>query len=585
MQRIAVERLKLSDRAREAIRERIVSGDYAMGRKLPEAELSDLLGMSKSPIREALLQLESEGLVEMPPDRTARVFTMGAAEIAELAELRQILEREAMQLAVGRNREALVRKLEAVVGRMTQVLEVDDAAAYRRLDQEYHTSLFDLCGNAYLSANYQSLSFRIQALRNRLSRDAVLNRISLGEHVEMLRGIREGDLDRVLGILRGHIADSMANYLAMVGGAHPKSGVGDGVRVSLAAMERFAEAALEAVEADTATIVAVTRALSHASRLGIDTHGYRLLPHYLAAFRGGRLNPRPRLSVVGGRGAAVVLEANDAHGAVACYEAARLAVERARRHGLGAVAVRGSSHFGAAGAYALAIAEAGMMGLVYGNSDAIVRLHGGAAPFHGTNPIAAAAPSSGQRPWLLDMATSAIPFNRVQLARALSAVLPPDVASDGEGQSVTDPGLVESLAPLGGPLFGYKGAGLAGLAEIMAAAFSDAPLGFELPAMVGGPLTTPRRLGAFVMALDPDAFGGTEVFRGVVGRYVTALRNARPAPDARVLAPGDREWEEEERRRVEGIRLDRATLGALHEFAAERSLPPLETVPKESAEG
>jgi len=580
MQRLRTERLKLSDFARDAIRDRIISGFFRMGRRLPESELAELLGMSKSPVREALLQLESEGLVEMPPDRTAHVFSMTPASIAELGELRQILEREATQLAMARNCEALAQSLADIIDDMRAALDSEDAARYRLLDRDFHAAIFELCGNGYLKSNYAMLSFRIQALRNWLSRESELNRISLSDHVDLARCVQQGDTDGAQAILHKHIEETTANYLARVDAPGGDAALAEPATqgVALPEMERFARQALAAVGADEGTIAAVTRALSHASGLGVDTHGYRLLPHYLEGLRRGRLNPSPCPRIVEGRGGGAVLDADNAHGAVAGYEAATRAVDLARRHGLGAVAVRNSSHFGAAGAYAMAVAEAGMMGFAFCNSDSFVRLHDGAQRYHGTNPIAAAAPSSGPRPWLLDMATSSIPFNRVQLARALGVPLPSDVASDADGRPVTAPSQAEMLVPLGGALFGYKGAGLAGLAEILTTALSDSPLSVELPPMISDDMETPRRLGAFVMAIDPAAFSGADVFKTVVARYVDSVRHSRALPRSRVLAAGDREWEEEERRRVEGIRLDRTTIDALNRFAAERSIPPLRPV-------
>lgn len=579
MQKNLLERVKLSDLAREEIRERIISGTFPMGRKLPENELSELLGMSKSPIREALLQLESEGLVEMPPDRTAQVFSMGSGTIAELGELRLILEREALSLAIARNRASLAEALDVIVGKMRAALEVEDASSYRLLDRDYHTAIFDLCGNGYLRSNYLLLSFRIQALRNWLSRDANLNTISLSDHAEIVEMIRKGDSAGAKAFLQKHISETTANYLARFGSnSNASKEQGNAQRVMLLEMERFARAALEEVGANDLTVEALIGALSHASGLGVDSHGYRLLPHYLEGFTRGRLNPRPSPRFIAGKGGAAVLDADDAHGAVGGYEAARQAVALARHNGIGAVAVRNSSHFGPAGAYALAIAEQGMMGLAFCNSDSFVRLQGGAQRFHGTNPIAAAAPTDGGRPWLLDMATSAIPFNRVQLSQALGLSLPPDVAADADGQFVTNPAQAAMLAPLGGALFGYKGAGLAGLVEIFSCAFSDSPLSVELPPMISDDMETPRHLGAFVLALDPDAFGGGTVFRAVVSRYISHVRQSRAAEGHRVMAAGDREWEEQTRRCAEGIRLDQGTVDALNFFAAERSIRPLKTV-------
>ncbi|WP_282025423.1 Ldh family oxidoreductase [Limimaricola cinnabarinus] len=575
---MGLDRQKLSEQAREAIRERIVGGEFPLGRKLPEAELVGLLKMSKSPIREALLQLEREGLVEMASGRSARVFTMGVEEIAELGELRLMLELQAVRMAIERNPAPLQSALDDITARMQEALSRGDSDSYKLLDRDFHDAIFAHCGNSFLRDNFRRLSFRVQALRNRLSLDDALNRKSLGEHVTIAKAVAAGRGEEAVALLSSHIGDTIEAYLARIAAeAEPgKQAALAPVRVALGEMERFSRAALTAVGADAPTVEAVTRALLHASAHGVDTHGFRLLPHYLHGLAEGRLNKAPKLCFARETGGACVLDADDAHGARAGYAAVERALELARTHGLAAVAIRGSSHFGAAGAYALEIARHGMMGLAFCNSDSFVRLHGGAARFHGTNPIAAAAPAGeGERPWLLDMATSAIPFNRVQLNRSLGASLPEDVASDGRGANVTDPSVVEMLAPLGGALFGYKGAGLAGLAEIFSTAFSDAPLSFELPPMISDDMATPRRLGAFVMALDPEAFGGRAVFEGVIRRYLAAIAASPAAPGESVMAPGAREWAEAERRREQGMTLDRSAVEALDRFAQEQGIAPL----------
>ncbi|MFC7736910.1 Ldh family oxidoreductase [Roseomonas sp. GCM10028921] len=186
----------------------------------------------------------------------------------------------------------------------------------------------------------------------------------------------------------------------------------------------------------------------HASRLG--SHGARLAPHYAAVLRSGRVNGRPRLTTHDAGGAGLVLDADDGIGHLAAYEAMRLACERAGSFGIGAAGVRRSSHFGVAGAYALAAAEAGFVGICSSNADFIVALHGGTQPFYGTNPIAAAVPLRGSRPWLLDMATSSVPLNRVHLYATHGLALPESVATDAEGRPTTEAAIARSLLPLGG---------------------------------------------------------------------------------------------------------------------------------------
>src|SRR5215212_11143527 len=139
--------------------------------------------------------------------------------------------------------------------------------------------------------------------------------------------------------------------------------------------------------------------MMHASRLGIDSHGVRLAAHYAKVLQTGRVNPHPNMQVKRTGPATAILDADDGLGHHAAYTAMELAAEIAREAGVGVVGVVRSSHYGAAGAYALAGAEAGLIALSVTNADSVVALHGGAERFHGTNPIAVAAPVAGQRPY------------------------------------------------------------------------------------------------------------------------------------------------------------------------------------------
>jgi LDH2 family malate/lactate/ureidoglycolate dehydrogenase len=200
-----------------------------------------------------------------------------------------------------------------------------------------------------------------------------------------------------------------------------------------------------------------------------------------------------------------------------------------------------------------------------------VRLHGGAESFHGTNPLAIGVPAPGQRPWLLDMATSAIPFNRVELYGSLGVPLPPGVASDAQGLETRVPGEATMLAPLGGD-YGFKGAALAGLAEILSTALTGMRLSFELLPMGGPDISTPRQMGAFVLALDPRAFVDAEIFDATMSRYLLALRGSRAVPGEAAMAPGDREWRKAERRARDGIPVDPDTLAAFEAIGAQYRL-------------
>jgi LDH2 family malate/lactate/ureidoglycolate dehydrogenase len=207
-----------------------------------------------------------------------------------------------------------------------------------------------------------------------------------------------------------------------------------------------------------------------------------------------------------------------------------------------------------------------MIGIVMCNSDSFVRLHDGADRFHGTNPIAAAVPTQTGNPWLFDMATSAVPYNRVQLYKSLGRDLPDDTASDITGFNTRDPNAVEMLAPLGGD-FGFKGAGLAGLVEIFSGLLTGMKISPEILPMGGPDVATARGMGAFVICIDPDGFIGLGLLLAGMDRYLSALRESASQEGGTVMAPGDREWAEAARRRETGVPLDTETAAAFERLA------------------
>jgi LDH2 family malate/lactate/ureidoglycolate dehydrogenase len=342
------------------------------------------------------------------------------------------------------------------------------------------------------------------------------------------------------------------------------------IHVPVERLRERVNAALRAGGADDPSADSTTRALMHASCLGIDSHGARLTPHYVKMMQSGRVNPRPKFRVERQGSGTAILDADNGLGHGAAYAGMSLACEIAQKAGAGAVGIVASSHFGAAGAYALSGAEAGFVAFVTTNSDSGVALHGSATPFHGTNPFAVAAPVRGHKPWLLDLATSSIPFNRVALFRSLNRPLPEGVAADRSGSPTTDPAVADMLLPLGGVDFGYKGAGLAGLATVLSAVLTGTTLDQEMiPMYRTDDFRTPRNIGHFCLALNAEQFAGRAAFDEAMTRYLSALRAVPARPGQKVMAPGDREWATETERRRSGIPVDRETAEFLG-IAAEK---------------
>ncbi|AXY44182.1 Ldh family oxidoreductase [Halomonas sp. JS92-SW72] len=347
------------------------------------------------------------------------------------------------------------------------------------------------------------------------------------------------------------------------------------IRVTVDDLERFMGEVLRRAGADEASSAAVTRALVTASRMGTDSHGLRLLPHYIRALEGGRIKGAPKMRFTRRLPATGIFDADNGFGHLAGYAAMAHAVEMAEEIGVGAVAVGHSSHFGAAGCYALAAAERGLIGLSFCNSDPFVLLHEGLSPFHGTNPIAFAAPVEGQSPYLLDMATSAVPWNRVQQYGAIGRELPDQVAADARGHVTRVPAEVAALLPLGGSDFGFKGAGLGGMVEVLSSTLSGMLNGFRLLPMGGPDMSTPRGVGHFFLALNPAAFVDRATFAACLAEYLADLRSQPAVDGGEVLAPGDREWRCQAQRDVEGIPLDSANQVAYATLAESLDVPPL----------
>jgi DNA-binding GntR family transcriptional regulator len=206
----------LTEQAADEIRARIIRGNFQLGEALSENMLAAELGVSKTPVREALLQLKLEGLVEIQPQRGSFVFQMSAQEVVELSELREILETAAALRALERDSDGVAKALAAIVEQMRTALAAEDFPAYRDLDADFHQTIVDHCGNDFLKESYAGITFRVQALRTRLSTDSALNSTSLDEHRDILDQIRKGDASRLRALLSDHIFGTKKHYVDML---------------------------------------------------------------------------------------------------------------------------------------------------------------------------------------------------------------------------------------------------------------------------------------------------------------------------------------------------------------------------------
>jgi DNA-binding GntR family transcriptional regulator len=210
-----IERPKsLAETALSHLRSSIVHGDLDLGQPLSERQLADSLGVSKTPVREALAQLRNEGLVLIYPQRGAFVFTLSAREVAEICEFRTAVEAAALKLAISRNPDAFAADLEPIVAEMAAMQRRGDRRAYLELDTRFHATFFEHCGNSYLRDAYERNVGKIAALRTHLATKPLHTKMSFQEHRQMLETVRRRDVAGTLAILDVHIGRTRQTYSA-----------------------------------------------------------------------------------------------------------------------------------------------------------------------------------------------------------------------------------------------------------------------------------------------------------------------------------------------------------------------------------
>lgn len=307
--------------------------------------------------------------------------------------------------------------------------------------------------------------------------------------------------------------------------------------------------------------------LVDANLRGVDSHGVIRLPAYRARIDAGLVDPKasPKVTRDGG---VVQVDAAGAAGQLAARTAVEEIAELSSQLGIATAAVRGSTHFGTAGFYARELARRGKIAIVVSNSEPIVVPFGGREALFGTNPLAFAAPTSGD-PISLDMATSTSAMGKVLVARAKDTTIPADWGVDGDGVPTTDPHAVTALLPAGGP----KGYGLAFLVEILAGALTGAAVANDIGNMYDD-FSKPQNVGHWMVAMDVSRFLPLEHFLATMDALVATAHGVAPAPgNARVLVPGEPEELTRAARIAEGVPIPAATAAELAELGRAAGIP------------
>ena len=348
-----------------------------------------------------------------------------------------------------------------------------------------------------------------------------------------------------------------------------KTASDDIVYVPAEVLQRFVEQVFLALgtPSDDARICA--EVLLASDLRGIESHGVGRLKAYYERIRAGVQLVETEIEIVRETETTALVDGHHGMGAVIAYRAMRLAMDKAQLHGLGAVAVRNSTHFGIAGYYPLMAAREGMMGLALTNARPVIPPTFGAEPMLGTNPIAFAAPSDAGFPFCFDAATSVVSRGKIEVHDRAEKPTPEGWVIDDLGQPLTDPRQILQdlpsakalMLPLGGAgevTGGYKGFDLATMVEILCASLGEGAFMKDLLGFAPDGTRRPYMLGHFFLALDIEHFLPLEVSRRITGQIMRELQNARRAPGQdRIYVAGEKEHEREALVRERGIPVNR----------------------------
>ena len=321
--------------------------------------------------------------------------------------------------------------------------------------------------------------------------------------------------------------------------------------------------ALHHAGASLAQAAPTALALVTAEAQGAPSHGLSRVPMYAGHLAAGRVLGQAQPRIQAERAGAVLVDAGNGFAFPACALAVAEAVTRARHCGIAIGAVTNSHHFGAASYHLSPAAEAGMVGLAFGNSPAAMPAAGGLRPIFGTNPLAAVFPRKGALPVSIDLSLSEVARGKLMVAANKGQAIPLGWALDAQGQPTTDParGLEGSMLPMGGT----KGAMLALMVELLVTSLTGAHFGAEADSFFVQQGNQPK-LGQVFIVIDPGALAGSATYLERVEALICAM-----LVDDGVRLPGYRRWDLAERSRQQGMEVLESVLAPIQALA--RSTP------------
>ena len=330
-------------------------------------------------------------------------------------------------------------------------------------------------------------------------------------------------------------------------------------------LQEFSQRVFESLGVPAADAKTAADILALSDLRGIDSHGVARLELYSVRLRDGRINPRPQFKTVRETPSTATIDGDNGLGLVVGPYANRLAMDKADQVGTGWVAVRGSNHYGIAGYYVLEARTREQIGFTVTNTSSVVAPLNGRERMLGTNPIAMAFPGLEEPPVVIDLATSAVAYGKIEMAIRKDKEIPDGWALDKDGYVTHNPNAVAAggaLLPLGSEADrgGHKGYCLGALVDLLSGPLSGANWGPFTPSFTVGRAEPTEQvgigLGHFFGSMRIDAFADVNEFKQSIDHWIRTFRGCAPVPGTDgPMIPGDPERQAEAIRRKTGIPL------------------------------
>lgn len=342
--------------------------------------------------------------------------------------------------------------------------------------------------------------------------------------------------------------------------------------------EVFIHCGVNRIDSETAAEV-----LSVSDLRGIDSHGVARLHTYFDMFELGRINPVPNIKIVREKASIATVDGDNGLGLVVGPKANEIAMEKAEKTGSGWVSVCHTNHYGIAGYYPLKALERDLIGISMTNSTKLVAPLWGAERMLGTNPIAIAFPGYEEPPIVIDLATSAAAYGKIEIARRKNGTIPEGCIIDKNGLlSIYPIDMIDggALLPLGSDREhgGHKGYALSAMVDILCAVLSGANWGpFAPPFALRQEIperSVGKGIGHFFGAMSIDGFQEPDDFKKNIDEWIRVFRKTKPQPGTKgPVIPGDPEREAEAERSVNGIPLIQAVVDDLLDISNKTGIP------------